>query len=497
MVSFLLSMVALVLGYIFYGKLVERAFGIDTARKTPALTKADGIDYVPMPAWRIFMIQFLNIAGLGPIFGAIMGAKFGVSAYLWIVLGTIIAGATHDYVSGMISLREDGANLTEIIGKYLGKNVRTIMRIVILILMVLVGAVFVSGPAGLLAKLTPAYLDGTFWTTVVFGYYMLATLLPIDKLIGKVYPLFAIALLFMAAGVLGALIWLQPQLPEFIDGLNNTHPSADTLPIFPVMFISIACGAISGFHATQSPMMARCMKNERLGRPIFYGAMVAEGIVALIWAAAANSYFAKNGMSESNAAIVVNNITHDWLGPVGGVLAMLGVIAAPITSGDTALRTARMMAAEFLKVKQERLINRLSIAVPLFVCSISVVIYSQQDAAGFDMVWRYFSWMNQLLSCLTLWTCTVYFIKRNMTDSGIYMASRGGKSNDSLRKNAYMLTLFPALFMTMVCISYICLSPEGFLLPADISYIIGGTFTLLTFVWFLIWKKRIADKASH
>ena len=491
MISLLISLAALIIGYVFYGKMVERAFGIDPKRKTPVTINADGIDYVPMPSWKIFMIQFLNIAGLGPIFGAIMGAKFGISAYLWIVFGCIIAGATHDYVSGMISLREDGASLPEIIGKYLGKPVWVIMRIGTLILMILIGAVFVSGPAGLLAKMTPNYFDVTFWTCIVFGYYTLATMLPIDKLIGKVYPLFAIALLFMAVGILGALLWNHVQLPEFTDGFRNTHPSSDTLPIFPVMFVSIACGAVSGFHATQSPMMARCMKNEKQGRPIFYGAMIAEGVVALIWAAAANWYYSENGMGESNAAIIVDGVTREWLGSVGCVLAMLGVIAAPITSGDTALRSARMMAAEILKIKQNGFMNRLTISIPIFLCAMSVLVYSQKDSAGFDMIWRYFSWTNQLLSCLTLWTCTVYFVKRNTVGSDIFVAHSEKNDSPRLKRYAYLLTLFPAIFMTMVCVSYICIAPEGFRLPIDISYIIGGIVTLVSVIWFIVWIRRI------
>ena len=290
----------------------------------------DGVDYIPMPTWKIFMIQFLNIAGLGPIFGAIMGAKFGTASFLWIVLGSIFAGATHDFLAGALSLRYGGESLPELIGRYLGKNFMQFMRGFTVILMCLVGAVFVAGPAGLLASLTPESLDTTFWIIVVFAYYVLATLLPIDKIIGKVYPLFAIALLFMVVGILVMLFVHWPALPEITDGLKNTHPSG--LPIFPIMFVSIACGAISGFHATQSPLMARCMKNERYAYPVFYGAMIVEGIVALIWAAAATYFFHENGMGESNAAVVVDSITKEWLGTVGGLLAILGVIAAPITS---------------------------------------------------------------------------------------------------------------------------------------------------------------------
>ena len=351
MITFIIALLVLVGGYFLYGSYVERVFGPDKIRKTPALTMADGVDFIPLPTWKIFMIQFLNIAGLGPIFGAIMGAKFGTASYLWIVLGTIFAGAVHDYLSGMLSIRHDGESLPEIIGRYLGLPTKQLMRGFTVVLMILVGAVFVAGPAGLLAKLTPEYMDVTFWIIVVFVYYMLATLLPVDKIIGKIYPLFAIALLFMAVGILVMLLWNHPALPEITDGLHNTHPAG--LPIFPIMFVSIACGAISGFHATQSPLMARCMKNEKYGRPIFYGAMVTEGIVALIWAAAATCFFHQNGMEESNASIIVDSITKEWLGTIGGLLAVLGVIAAPITSGDTALRSARLIVADFMHLEQK------------------------------------------------------------------------------------------------------------------------------------------------
>ena len=329
MISFSVCLAVLIAGYFVYGRVVERIFGPDPNRVAPAVANPDGVDFVVLPRWKIFMIQFLNIAGLGPIFGAILGAKFGISSYLWIVLGTIFAGAVHDYTAGMLSLRYGGKSLPEIIGMCLGKYAKQIMCIFTVLLMILVGAVFVDGPSQLLARLTPDHLNATFWIVVVFIYYILATLLPIDKIIGRIYPLFGAALLFMALGILVMLFVHHPALPELWDGMPNTQPEG--LPIFPIMFISIACGAISGFHATQSPMMARCMTNEKQGRPIFYGSMVCEGIVALIWAAAATYFFHREGFGESNAAVVVNDITIGWLGTVGSVLAMLGVIAAPIT----------------------------------------------------------------------------------------------------------------------------------------------------------------------
>ena len=410
MITFTLCLLALIAGYFVYGRFVERIFGPDD-RKTPALTMADGVDYIPLPTWKIFMIQFLNIAGLGPIFGAIMGAKFGTASYLWIVFGSIFAGAVHDYLSGMLSLRHGGESLPEIIGRYLGMTTKQVMRVFTVILMVLVGAVFVAGPAGLLASLTPEVLDTTFWIVVVFLYYILATMLPIDKIIGKIYPIFAVALLFMAVGLLVMLYVLHPALPELWDGVHNTHPNADTLPIFPIMFVSIACGAISGFHATQSPLMARCMTSERHGRPVFYGAMITEGIVALIWAAAATWFFGENGMGESNAAVIVDAITKDWLGTVGGVLAVLGVIAAPITSGDTAFRSARLIVADFLGMEQKSIRKRLYICVPMFLAAIGLLLYSLKDADGFDRIWRYFAWSNQTLSVFTLWAVTVYLVR--------------------------------------------------------------------------------------
>lgn len=463
MYSFTICLLILVVGYFVYGRYVERIFGPDARRETPAVTKADGVDYIPLPTWKIFMIQFLNIAGLGPIFGAIMGAKFGTASYLWIVLGSIFAGATHDYFSGMLSMRHGGESLPEIIGRYLGVTTKQVMRGFTVVLMVLVGAVFVAGPAGLLAKLTPDYMDVSFWIVVVFIYYMLATLLPVDKIIGKIYPVFAVALLFMAVGILVMLYVHHPALPELWDGLQNTHPDAAALPIFPIMFVSIACGAISGFHATQSPMMARCMKSEKYGRPVFYGAMITEGIVALIWAAAATCFYQENGMGESNAAVIVDSITKNWLGAAGGVLAILGVIAAPITSGDTAFRSARLIVADFMGMEQKSIRRRLYICIPMFLAAIVLLFYSLKDADGFNMVWRYFAWANQTLSVFTLWAITVYLVT-------------AGKN--------YWITLIPALFMTCVCSTYLCIAPEGFGMPHSLSYLIGGGCVMIGIIWF-------------
>ena len=471
MITFTIALLVLIGGYFVYGKFVEKVFGIDPSRKTPAFTKQDGVDYIPMPTWKVFMIQFLNIAGLGPIFGAIMGAKFGTASYLWIVLGSIFAGAVHDFLSGMISLRNGGESLPETIGRYLGVNFKQFMRGFTVLLMVLVGAVFVAGPAGLLAKLTPESLDLSFWATIVFIYYVLATLLPIDKIIGKIYPIFAVALIFMAVGILVMLFWNHPQLPEITDGLTNTHP--DGLPIFPMMFISIACGALSGFHATQSPMMARCITNEKYGRPVFYGAMITEGIVALIWAAAATYFFhTESGTAlfaadsgNDNAAIVVDSITKEWLGTIGGLLAVLGVIAAPITSGDTAFRSARLIVADFLHIDQKPILKRLLISVPLFVVGFIIL------HVNFSVLWRYFAWCNQTLAVFTLWALTVYLVREN---------------------KPYIITLIPALFMTAVCTTYILMAPEGLALPEVWAYAIAAVVVLFVFGLFLYWKKRKA-----
>lgn len=368
MITFIISLVALIAGYFFYGKFIEKIFGIDPNRKTPAYTLNDGIDYVPMNWKSIFLIQFLNIAGLGPIFGAVAGAMWGPVAFLWIVFGCIFGGAVHDYISGMISVRLNGLSIPEIIGKYLGNTIKQAMRYFTVGLMILVGAVFVMGPAKILDHLTHdslTFMNVTFWAIIIFIYYILATLLPIDKLIGKIYPFFGICLLFMALGILGGLFYYQAPIPELtLDSLKNFHNQGDAMPIFPMMFVSIACGAISGFHATQSPLMARCLKNETMGRRVFYGAMVAEGIVALIWAAAAMSFFGgieqlNTTMTEQNgnAAYIVTLISETWMGRIGSVFAILGVVAAPITSGDTALRSARLIIADFLSINQKPFLN--------------------------------------------------------------------------------------------------------------------------------------------
>lgn len=472
MYTFILSLLLLIGGYFIYGRYVTRVFGIDTQRKTPAYLNNDGVDFIPMPTWKLFMIQFLNIAGLGPIFGAIMGAQFGTASYLWIVFGTIFGGAVHDFFSGALSLRHNGANLPEIIGQYLGDKTKKLMILFIILLMILVGAVFVSGPAELLAAMTPKSLDAFFWMGVIFIYYLLATLLPIDKIIGRFYPIFAIALLFMAFGILVMLFAKWPSLPEIWTGFGTKY---DSSPIFPMMFISIACGAISGFHATQSPMMARCMKNEKYARPVFYGAMVTEGIVALIWAAAATWFYSEYSTIDSatgtpfSGAAVATRISKEWLGGIGAIVAMLGIIAAPITSGDTALRSARMIIAESLKIEQKSIRKRLLITIPLFIVTMGVLIFSLSNADGFKIIWRYFAWSNQTLSVFTFWAITVYL---------------------AINKKNYWITLIPALLMTCVTFSYILIAPEGFQLNPKISYLLMICALIISIILFFRWKHK-------
>lgn len=471
MITFIVSIVLLIAGYFIYGTFIEKQFGADEKRKTPAYESQDGVDYVPMGWSKIFLIQFLNIAGLGPIFGAVLGAVYGPSAFLWIVFGSIFGGATHDYISGMMSLRNNGISLPEIAGKYMGSAFKQVMRTFTLMLMILVGVVFVAGPAKLLANMTPDVLNYTFWIVVIFIYYILATILPIDKLIGKIYPFFGFALLFMAVGIGMSIIIQGAPIPEAtLSNLHNMNADPEKFPIFPMLFISIACGAISGFHATQSPLMARCLKNEKLGKRVFYGAMIAEAIVAMIWAAAAMSFFGNVGGLQqfladngNNAAVVVDKISYTWLGKLGGLLAIIGVIAAPITSGDTAFRSARLIVADFLHFKQKKVANRIILSAPLFIIAFFIL------QINFDVIWRYFAWSNQTLAAFTLWMITVYFVREN--------------------KN-YWLTLIPALFMTMVTTTYLVVAPEGFELPITYGYLIGLFITTSILIFFAVWVTK-------
>ena len=466
MISFCISLVALVLGYVFYGAVVERVFGVEPDRPTPCFTKQDGVDYIPMPTWKVFLIQFLNIAGTGPIFGAIMGILFGPAAYLWIVLGCIFAGATHDYMSGMISLRKGGTSIPEFVGDELGSGIRLLMRVFSMVLLVLVAAVFVATPANLLSNMTSGWgACGTvfFWSALVFFYYILATLLPVSALIGRIYPLFGLAMLFMAVGLAIGIFTHDGWMPEFTDPLTGHHPKG--LPVFPMLCITIACGAISGFHGTQSPMMARCLKSERMGRRVFYGAMIAEGLVALIWAAASIKY--AGGYQQladmGNPAVVVSTLCSSWMGRIGAILAILGVVAAPITSGDTALRSARLMAADFLHFPQNKLWKRLALSLPIFVvCGMLLFI-------DFNVLWRYFAWSNQTLAFMTLWAVSVWLARKG---------------------RCFWITLLPAMFMTVVCTSYILVAPEGFQLPLCVGIVSGLVFMCLLTALFGYWLVR-------
>lgn len=458
MYSFLLSIVALIVGYFVYGKFVENIFGANTASETPANSMEDGVDYVPLDWKKAFLIQFLNIAGLGPIFGAVAGALWGPAAFLWIVFGCIFAGAVHDYLSGMLSVRHQGASIAEIVGIYLGKYAKNIMRVFSVLLLILVGVVFVNGPASILTNMTG--INQFIWVGIIIVYYLIATVLPIDKLIAKIYPLFGASLLIMGFGIGAGLLIKGYHIPEV--SFTNFHPSGTT--VFPFLFITIACGAISGFHATQSPMMARCLKNEKEGRRVFYGSMVAEGIIALIWAAAAMSFFGgtEGLLAAGSPGVVVNTISNSILGRVGGILAIFGVVACPITSGDTAFRSARLSIADAFKVKQTKSSSRFFIAIPLFAVGVALCFID------FTIIWRYFAWSNQTLATIALWTGAVYLSNEN---------------------KLHWIATIPATFMTSVITSYILMAPEGLSLPSKISYIIGIFAGISIFSFFMLKRK--------
>lgn len=487
MITFIISLAILILGYLFYGRFVERVFGPDD-RVTPAIAKRDNVDFMVLPNWKVYMIQFLNIAGTGPIFGAIMGAKFGPVAYLWIVLGTIFAGAVHDYLSGMTSMRNGGASLPEIIGKYLGKWTKSVALALTLLTLLVGGTVFVYSPAAILHLIGG---DTMMWVIIIFAYYVIATMLPIDKIIGKIYPVFAVALVFMAVALMVVLFAKMPHLPElwshFYDMGAKADPEHWTDHIFPALFITVACGAVSGFHATQSPLMGRCLKTERMGRRVFYGAMVTEGLVALIWATIGMWFFyatptpgydlieGSNGFSTS-APAVVHLVSRDWLGAFGAVLAMLGVVAAPITSGDTAFRSSRLIVADWLKIDQTPVRKRLFICLPLFAISIAMLVWQIANPNGFNIIWQYMGFFNQTLAVFTLWALTAYLVQE---------------------RKCFWITLIPALFMTAVCSTYFFVSKQILGLPIGIGYPLGGLCVLVAIAWFAVWYRKTITKAKQ
>lgn len=466
MISLILSFLVLLIGYFVYGRIAEGVFAPDD-RKTPAYTRQDGVDFMPMPTWKAFLVQLLNIAGTGPIFGALMGACFGPVVFLWIVFGAILGGGVHDYMSGMISERHDGASIAELSGIYLGTAAKWGMRIFSILLLILTGTVFVNSPAALLARLTPDTANVTFWIVVILIYYVLATLLPIDKVIGKLYPVFGVVLILMAAGIMYGIVAGGYSVPEIT--LRDLHP--EELPVWPFMFITVACGAISGFHATQSPMMAKCIQSEKLGRKVFYGAMLSESVIALVWAAGGVAFYGatgglNNALTELGQSGAVYDISTGMLGTVGGVLAIVGVIACPITSGDTAFRSARLILAEITGLDQKKIRNRLIITLPLLGAGAAL---TQLD---FNVLWRYFSWSNQTLAMISLWVATSYLLKTNRN------------------KLTSLITAIPALFMSAVSMTYILMASEGFGLSAKIAYPVGILFAAALFAVYLIQFKK-------
>lgn len=467
MISFISALAVLIIGFIVYGRLAEKVFAPDD-RVTPAVSENDGVDYMPVKTWKAELIQLLNIAGTGPIFGALMGACFGPVVFLWIVFGAILGGAVHDYMCGMISERNKGASIAQLSGKYLGKPALYIMRAFSVLLLLLTGTVFVTSPAELIARLTPDTLNRDFWIVIIIVYYLLATIMPIDKVIGRLYPVFGIVLIIMAVSIAGGMIF-QPEytIPEIT--LSDLHPK--DLPIWPFMFVTVACGAISGFHATQSPMVSKCITSEKDGRKVFYGAMIIESVIALVWAAAGVAFY--GGTELLNEAITSNGqsgtvyeICKNMLGGIGGVLAIIGVVVCPITSGDTAFRSARLILAECTGLRQKEIRNRLIITVPLL--GIGAVL-TQLD---FNVLWRYFSWSNQTLAMISLWVATSYLLKH-------------------AKKSYYsLITALPATFMSAVSLTYILMAKEGFSLPASVSYVAGALFAGLLFCLYIYFEIR-------
>ncbi|BDH60748.1 hypothetical protein MTP04_08780 [Lysinibacillus sp. PLM2] len=467
MITFLVCIVILIVGYFTYGKFVEKVFGSKPARPTPAYVNADGVDYVPMSTPKNSMIQLLNIAGTGPVFGPIAGALYGPVAFIWIVVGCIFAGAVHDYLTGMISIRNKGAHLPELAAKFLGKFMKHVVNVFALLLLILVGTVFVTSPAMLISNLMNGQVALAVIVGVIFFYYILATLLPVDKIIGRLYPIFGAVLLISAVGIGIGLLVTRAPIPELT--FENMHPN--NLPIFPLIFFTITCGALSGFHATQTPIISRTTKNENEGRKIFYGMMIAEGIIAMIWAAASMSLFGGYGglnelITAGGPAAVVSEVSLLMMGSIGGTLAIIGVIILPITSGDTAFRAARMIIADYFKFAQSKLLSRLWIAIPLFIISYGLT------KIDFNILWRYFSWANGVTAVIALWVGAMY----------LFLA----------KKNHWIATI-PAAFMTSMCLVYILYEPTmGFGIPLNASYVGGAVLTAAIIAIFFIsaYKQR-------
>ena len=488
MLSFLICLALLVASYFTYGRVVDNTFAPDD-RETPAVAINDGVDYVVLPAWKLFLVQLLNIAGLGPIFGAMQGALWGPIVFLWITFGTIFAGAVHDYFSGMLSERNNGASISEVIGIYLGPVMKTIMRVFAVVLLIMVGTVFAVGPAGLIVKLltekgvSGPFAQTTVWLGIILLYYFIATFISIDKIIGKIYPVFGICLIVMAIGVAIGIPVNGYAIPEIFTHFGSMHPQGT--PVWSFMFITVACGAISGFHSTQSPLMARCLKSERQGHFVFYGAMVAEGCIALIWAAAGCSLYAVTGGQNTGLAEIladgqsaaIYDVCIKTMGPVGVILAMLGVVACPITSGDTAFRSARLTLSDWFKIDQESYANRLKLCIPVLGIGAFLGFGNTLGLLSYTVIWRYFSWTNQTLAMIVLWAGAMYLAKE-------------GKN--------YLICAVPAVFMSAVSITYFFMAPEclGMIPALKNNTMVAYPAGIIAAVLFLSIFLRSAKKAK-
>lgn len=491
--TFIICLFALIGGYLVYSRFSEKVFAVDK-RLTPATLSPDFVDKHPLPKWKAFLIELLNIAGTGPIFGAISGALFGPIVFVWIVLGCILGGAVHDYFSGMISSRNNGESMAKVSGKYGGRVMKVFLTVFSIILLILVTAVFVVSPSTLLQELTNGAMPAWSWMIIILIYYLLSAILPIDKIIGKAYPIFGIILIIMAFAVIFGLFFQQGKYPmiEIIGNLKDYSSAHGGLPWWPFMFVTVACGAVSGFHATQSPVMAKCIKTEKEGRQIFYGAMAAEGVIALIWAAAAMAFFHTDSLDGFKAltdlgggnSISVKHICEGILGPVGTVLAIIGVVICPVTSGDTALRSCRLIIAETFHVEQKKLKNRLIITLPLFAIVIGLSIWNFADAHNFNILWRWFAWSNQVIAAFTLVIITIYLVK------------------DGKYKWGSLISALPGAVMIAVTVTYIFGEPNialGKFIPMHIAYIIGASSALAFLIAYFIFliKKRIINKEKE